>query len=150
MMKLSRQPKTEVAKQIGCLEFKVGGRIQTEGIGTITKKGYVQLTLPGDTSTKYFAHQIAYAYYYGIEALPNSRQYHVSHLCHNKLCIRKSHIVVEIDWYNRSRNYCVFRLADNTLACNHRPACIAPHPDKTMEAYQPLPPPKSRFDEENV
>lgn len=50
-----------------------------------------------------------------------------SHLCHNKACIRPTHIVCESIPYNASRNHCVcWTIINDQLVCTclHDPPCL--------------------------
>ncbi len=62
-----------------------------------------------------------------------SKRETASHLCHNKLCIRKEHIIKETVGANGRRNGCLAFVkcpeCDRKLvACGHKPQCLLPFP----------------------
>jgi hypothetical protein len=57
--------------------------------------------------------------------LATDRDWTASHLCHNGMCVRPGHLVVESMTYNNGRKPCGVRLSDaDTHDCLHLPACI--------------------------
>lgn len=118
--------------QTACHMFKTG---RSDGaVGTKTRKGYAVLGRGKGRAGKIYAHQVAYAAAWGVNSLPADRKHHVSHLCHNKLCVNVEHLTVEPDHYNRSRNYCPYRILCRCcegeryhMLCKHRPRCLAPN-----------------------
>lgn len=60
------------------------------------------------------------------------RNLQASHLCHNKKCIRKEHLVAEKGSVNQHRNYCpCYMFVNGYLVhiCKHEPKCLFPGPN---------------------
>ena len=53
------------------------------------------------------AHRVAYFIYRDFRRL--HRAYHVSHLCHNKLCVNVSHMSLETQKVNKNREGCLLQ-----------------------------------------
>lgn len=81
------------------------------------------------------------ALYKGTGQVPyRSRRETASHLCHNKLCIKPSHLTVESIGANGKRNNCLaYRFCKVSKrcinACGHTPRCLLPY-DKSQYPYR--------------
>lgn len=78
------------------------------------------------TYTKYHSHAVAMRAT-GVTVTENN---HVSHLCHNALCCREKHLVVESGKYNNQRKGCPGWLVcitckNNWSLCKHKPKCLS-------------------------
>lgn len=103
-----------------CVEF-TGSNINDDGYGI--KK----VTWP-DGSTKHEkVHRVSYMLEHQLlrSEIPridaNGDALHVSHLCHNKICMKPSHLVLESQLTNVSRCYCVSMQCCTGL---HEPRCL--------------------------
>jgi hypothetical protein len=88
------------------------------------QNGYPSLSR-GHAKSKIKLHMLAY--FVAHDVYPASDQV-VSHLCHNKMCINKDHLVIESISKNSRRNGCLHRLATESGAwnlCPHQPRCLA-------------------------
>ena len=63
--------------------------------------------------------------------LPSGKKWHLSHRCHNRLCINTKHIVCEPKWKNHSRDGCkrimkkIKKKKNETICCKkHDPCCF--------------------------
>ena len=72
--------------------------------------GYLQIVLRGK-SRKLAAHRLSF--FIGHDFARLDPHLHVSHLCHNKLCVNLSHLSLEPASINLSRTTCVRRNACN-------------------------------------
>ena len=70
--------------------------------------GYLQIVLRGKRR-KLAAHRLSYFVAQGFYRL--DPRLHVSHLCHNKLCVKTDHLSLEPAVINASRSRCVSRNA---------------------------------------
>lgn len=82
-----------------------------------------------DKNTKYQAHKLSILTTMGFsyESLVSQKGLDVSHRCHNRLCWRSSHMVIELHPYNMSRNRCPGWVITSTQViklCNHTPCCL--------------------------
>lgn len=70
--------------------------------------GYSTLKLPGDTKRKKrYAHRIAYMYAHRLLEDQLGKNKHVSHRCHNTLCVNPEHLSLEDPAVNNARTLCV-------------------------------------------
>ena len=104
-------------------------RITTNDLGChvftgSNQNGYPSLSR-GHAKSKIKVHMLSYFIANG--AYPNSDQV-VSHLCHNKMCINKDHLIIESISMNSRRNGCLHRVATESGVwnlCSHQPRCLA-------------------------
>lgn len=98
------------------------------------QNGYPSVSYSHDEANIQVSH-LALRVTNGDEGVPKRSQSETaSHLCHNKLCIRPSHIVKESIGQNGRRNNCLAFVVcphgTRINACGHTPRCILPF-DKT-------------------
>ena len=90
--------------------FKYGNDLCHLWAGSVSRDGYgyLQIMFRGK-SRKLSAHRLAYFISCGFDHLPADM--HVSHVCHNKLCVNRLHLSLEPAYINLRRNVCVQRRA---------------------------------------
>lgn len=113
-----------VQNNLGCqfwsTQFAVNQRerLLTRG----PKYGRLKITMPDGTKKTFLAHRLMYLLHSDHENLdPNM---HVSHICHNSLCINIEHLSYEEPHINNSRKVCTNL---HPPACQHhenKPDCI--------------------------
>lgn len=86
---------TNFEVQSGC-HLWTGGNVSTYGYGTI------RIVFRGKRK-RFFVHRLLYFIEVKHELCPT---FHVSHLCHTKLCINFKHLSYESKAVNESRNIC--------------------------------------------
>jgi hypothetical protein len=61
--------------------------------------------------------------------LPRHKVTDASHLCHNPLCVRPEHLIVESRTLNHKRKNCLFKVmcqccSNEIIVCKHNPPCL--------------------------
>ena len=72
-------------------------------VKSVSKKHYpkMKISIDGDRSDQ-FVHRLVYF----IEGHQDMDNHHVSHLCHNRLCVRRAHLNLEWSYINKNRDIC--------------------------------------------
>ena len=101
----------------GCLQWQ----------GAITSGGYGQkrVTLPDGKNKTMLLSRVIYMCKHRTISIPksleNGEKLEMSHLCHNKLCIRKDHLFLETHEMNMERQHCHHQ---NLCTGAHHPHCL--------------------------
>lgn len=116
---LEKRSKSPVEHQNWCIEWT----------GSVDKQGYgvKWVKWPGGESMRVGTHRLAWMVAHRIpkwdvpQVAANGERMEVSHLCHNKICLRESHLVLEPHSANMERAHCAV-----VGACTekHSPRCL--------------------------
>lgn len=103
---LTEQEKLKLRRKFCEKVFKCGDDMCHLWAGTVSEYGYgqLQITIRGKRR-KIAAHRLAFFISRGYSHLPLDM--HVSHLCHNKLCVNVNHLSLEPANINLGRTSCV-------------------------------------------
>lgn len=73
---------------------------------SVNSRGYpmIKISVTGQGSHTYLAHRIIYSLHHN--TILRNKFIHISHLCHNKLCINPDHLSLEPPSINMARNTC--------------------------------------------
>lgn len=88
--------------QMWSTNFAVNQR--ERGLTRGPKYGRLKVKWPDGRKKIYLAHRFMYMLHHGIEHIPP--ELHVSHRCHNSLCINPEHLSLEPPFINNSRQIC--------------------------------------------
>ncbi len=67
--------------------------------------GRIRARFPDDTKSRhYYAHRLTYMIHHNITSIPHNL--HISHLCHNTLCVNIQHLSAEPQYVNNTRQRC--------------------------------------------
>ena len=87
------------------------------------KYGTIRVKFPGMNSSKnFYVHRLSYMCSRRTMHLPESL--HVSHLCHNTLCIKPEHLSLEPQYINNGRKNCLQRNPPGCSGHGIYPKCI--------------------------
>lgn len=119
--KISRVIKQKCAlpdSNLGCIKWE-GALFQPAGYGKVA----IQLT---NKRRKYFrVHRLVFLIHHKLQAIPTQNdqgiRVEVSHICHQRLCVKPEHLTLEAHEVNMERLHCK---KQGFCTKNHQPYCL--------------------------
>ena len=105
---------------LGCYFYDVNLATNRRGRGNIY--GRVKITYPDGTRKVLLAHRLMYMLHTNTLHIPPSK--HVSHICHNSLCINPLHLSLEAAHINNERQTCTHMIPKVCLKHPGHPDCL--------------------------
>jgi len=111
------QKSTEMGNQHGCQLWQ----------GAVTPRGYGQkrIRLPDGTSKLMLVSRVVYMCKHQTLNIPqdniNGEKVEMSHLCHNRSCVRQDHLILESHVVNMERQHCFHQ---HLCIGTHQPLCL--------------------------
>lgn len=105
---------------LGCNFYDVNLATNRRGRGNIY--GRVKITFPEGTRKVLLAHRLMYMLHTNALHIPHNK--HVSHICHNSLCINPLHLSLEAPHINNERQICTHLVPKVCLKHPGYPDCL--------------------------